>query len=64
MNNYITPQQYLARLKGLLEKEILKIKEQKNILAKSQEFESATLYRDIEKKVAGLLKELNFSKKD
>lgn len=58
--DYITPHQFLLELKKLLEIEKAKLNEQKNIAAKYQEFETATLYREIEKKLISFLIELEF----
>ena len=58
--DYISPHQYLRELKELLLKEKQKINEQKNHIAKLQEYETATLYREIEKKLTNFLDDLEF----
>ena len=58
--DYTTPHQYLRELKELLLNEKAKINEQKNLVAKLQEFETATIYREIEKKLTSFLDDLEF----
>ena len=58
--SYITPHQYLRELKELLNQEKEKLSEQKNLIAKAQDYETAALYRQIEKKLDEFLENLEF----
>ncbi|MES2774192.1 MAG: hypothetical protein V4722_08410 [Bacteroidota bacterium] len=51
----ITPHDYLKDLKELLNIELDKIAKQKNTTIQLQQFEMATLYSDIEKKLNAFL---------
>ncbi len=58
----ISPHQYLKELKDLMQVEKEKIKLQKEFILENKDFETAALYRDIEKKLNSFIDDLNFKK--
>lgn len=56
--NATSPYQFIKELKEFLNQQKEKLREQKNVQAKNQNYETATLYRNIEKKLENFLRQL------
>lgn len=56
----VSPHKFLRELKELMQAEKEKLSAQKQLSVESGEFETAVLYRDIEKKLNNFINDLNF----
>lgn len=57
---HLTADQYLITLKETLKKEYERLVKNKDFIVKSQQFEIAMLYRNIEKKLLKFINELEY----